>query len=71
VFIGRIEVKLMGEPPVKHLELIELEEFDNKLLRKSNAIEERKMPEIPVWSTKTDKIRENKEKEMELTADLL
>ncbi len=44
------------------------------MLRKSTQIEERKMPEIPVWSVKTkEEDRKSKEKEMEalLTADLL
>ena len=74
IFIGDIEIKFMGDPCLKHLELVELQDFDNRQLRKSTQIEERKMPEIPVWSVNTkEEDRKSKEKEMEalLTADLL
>jgi Integrase zinc binding domain len=65
---------LLGSPEYRQLELVELQELDNKLLQKSCYIEERLMPKIPVWSTViTDDTKKNATNEMEalLTADLL
>ncbi len=63
IFIGELEIKFLGDTPFKHLELVELQDFDHKLLRKSTQTEERTMPELPVWT-----IRPNK-KELILKSD--
>ncbi len=64
IFIGELEIKFLGDTPFKHLELVELQDFDHRLLRKSTQTEERAMPELPIWTIRPNRKKE-KNNEME------
>ncbi len=55
IFIGELEIKFLGDTPFKHLELVELQDFDHRLLRKYTQTEERTMPELPIWTIRPNR----------------
>jgi hypothetical protein len=74
IYVGEIEVKLMGDSHIKNLELVELQDWDFKLIRKSTIKDERVMPEIRLTNIMTadeEEIKIENEIEALLTADLL